>query len=169
MSLLGGLGLWIQNQSRVGSQHSGRAHVTAGLASPPEDQHHAESASSGGRGWVHSPAGSHSAVVHGKIRAGSGAELGPTEGGNGPGRGGNTGRSFCWRAEPVVLVHSSMGAGQFLQGFGALGRKSTHAGSSHPAKAPQHQGGQLRSVSHRPSFRVDSARPGCATLGMPWP
>lgn len=159
-----------QNQSRAGSQHSGRARVTAGLASPPEDQHHAESASSGGRGWVRSPAGSHSAVVHGETRASRGAELGPTEGDDGPGWGGNTGRSFCWRAEPVVLVHArSVGAGQFLQGFGALGRKSMRAGSSHQAEAPQHQGGQLRSVSHRPSFRVDSARPGCATLGMPRP
>lgn len=129
MSLLGVLGLWSRNQSRVGSQHSGRARVTAGLASPSEDQHHAESASSGGRGWVHSPAVSHSAVVHGETRAGRGAELGPTEGGDGPGRGGNTGRSFCWRAEPVVLVYArSVGAGQFLQGFGALDRKSTHAG-----------------------------------------
>ena len=127
MSLLGVLGLWSWNQSRAGSQHLGRARVTTGLASRSEDQHHAESASSGGRGWVHSPAGSHSAVVHGETRAGRGAELGPTDRRSGAG----------WEHWKELLldsrargpcVHRSVGASQFLQGFGALGRKSTRAG-----------------------------------------
>lgn len=140
---MGVLGLWSQNQSWVGSQHPDHACVTTDLASPLEDLHHAESASSVGRGWVHSPAGSRTAMILGStgpagglgwaprrvagVRAGHRKEL-PLE---------SRARGPCARP--------TRGAGRFLQGLGAMGRESTRAGFSHPAEAPQRQGGQLRS------------------------
>ena len=106
----------------------------------------------------------HDPRVHGETRASRGTELGPPEGGRGPGgtqEGAYVGEQSPWS---LCAPQAWVPAGSF-KGLGPWA-EIVHM-LDLPTQRRRHSARVDSSglVSHRPAFRVDSARPGCMALG----